>query len=303
MIDIIVIGGGTAGMTAALYALRAGKSVMILEAESFGGQIASSPCVENFPSVKQISGLELSDMMFDQVTALGAEFDIDKVVAIEKLEEKHFIVTTEYSKHECKSIIIASGVKHRRLNLANEESFIGNGIYYCAVCDGAFFKDKDVLLVGDGNSALQYALLLSNYCSKVTMVTMFNKFFGDKALQDAVRSRSNVEIIPNYLANEIIVNNGKMVGVRFKGTESVEVFDVLASALFVAIGQVPDNKAFSNLVELDNIGFIVANESCCTKTSGVYVAGDCRTKAIRQLTTAAADGAVAALAASNYLDK
>ncbi len=302
MTDIVIIGGGTAGMTAALYALRAGKSVTVLEAESFGGQIASSPRVENFPGTKQISGLELADKLFDQITSLGAEFDIDRVISIEKLEEKHFTVKTEYSSHECRSVIIACGVKHRQLRALNEEKFIGKGVYYCAVCDGAFFTGKDVALVGDANSALQYALLLSNYCSKVTMVTMFDKFFGDKALQDAVKARDNIEIIPGYLAKEII-GEENFEGVKFKQTEGEEEFVLKTNALFVAIGQVPDNGAFENVVELDRMGFIVADERCLTKTPGVFVAGDCRTKVIRQLTTAAADGAIAALAASNYLDK
>lgn len=302
MVDIIIIGGGTAGMTSALYALRAGKSVLVLEAESFGGQIASSPRVENFPGTKQISGLELADKLFEQITELGAEFDIDRVTSIEKLAEKHFKVTTEYTSHEAKSVIIACGVKHRTLKLANEDKFIGKGVYYCAVCDGAFFTGKEVALVGDANSALQYALLLSNYCSKVTMVTMFDKFFGDMALQNAVKSRENIEIIPGYLANGFI-GEDKFEGVTFRKTEGEGGFELKTNALFVAIGQVPDNTAFENLVELDKQGFILADEDCTTKTDGVFVAGDCRTKKIRQLTTAASDGAIAALAASNYIDK
>ena len=302
MVDIIIVGAGTAGMTAALYALRAGKSVMLLEAESFGGQIASSPRVENFPGTKQISGLELADKLFEQISDLGAEFDIDRVVSIEKIAEKHFVVTTEYSSHECKSVILACGVKHRTLNVEREEDFIGKGVYYCAVCDGAFFTGKDVALVGDANSALQYALLLSNYCSKVTMVTMFDKFFGDMALQNAVRARDNIEIIPNYITCGLL-GDDKFEGVKFKETNGENTFELKTNALFVAIGQVPDNKAFENVVELDRAGFIVADEACTTKTEGVFVAGDCRTKKIRQLTTASADGAIAALAASSYIDK
>jgi len=302
MVDIIIIGAGTAGMTAALYALRAGKSVLLLEAESFGGQIASSPRVENFPGTKQISGLELADKLFEQISELGADFDIDRVTSIEKRGEKHFVVNTEYTSHECKSVIIACGVKHRKLNVENEESFIGKGVYYCAVCDGAFFTGKDVALVGDANSALQYALLLSNYCSKVTMVTMFDKFFGDMALQNAVRARENVEIIPGYLTDGFI-GTEKFEGVKFRKTEGGEGFELKTNALFVAIGQVPDNKAFEPLVDLDKFGFIIADETCTTKTDGLFVAGDCRTKKIRQLTTASADGAIAALAAASYIDK
>ena len=302
MVDIIIIGGGTAGMTSALYALRAGKSVMVLEAESFGGQIASSPRVENFPGTKQISGLELADKLFEQITELGAEFDIDRVISIEKLAEKHFKVTTEYSVYEAKSVIIACGVKHRTLNVAKEEKFIGKGVYYCAVCDGAFFTGKEVALVGDANSALQYALLLSNYCSKVTMVTMFDKFFGDMALQNAVRARENIEIISGYLTDGFI-GDDTFEGIKFRKTEGDGGFELKTNALFVAIGQVPDNSAFADIVELDKAGFIISDEACTTKTDGVFVAGDCRTKKIRQLTTAAADGAIAALAAATYIDK
>ena len=302
MVDIIIIGAGTAGMTAALYALRAGKSVLLLEAESFGGQIASSPRVENFPGTKQISGLELADKLFEQISELGADFDIDRVTSIEKRGEKHFVVNTEYTSHECKSVIIACGVKHRKLNVENEESFIGKGVYYCAVCDGAFFTGKDVALVGDANSALQYALLLSNYCSKVTMVTMFDKFFGDMALQNAVRARENVEIIPGDLTDGFI-GTEKFEGIKFRKTEGGEGFELKTNALFVAIGQVPDNKSFEPLVDLDKFGFIIADETCTTKTDGLFVAGDCRTKKIRQLTTASADGAIAALAAASYIDK
>ena len=193
-------------------------------------------------------------------------------------------------------------MKHRHLNIPREEEFIGKGIYYCAVCDGAFFTGKDVALVGDANSALQYALLLSNYCSKVTMVTMFDKFFGDKALIDAVKARENVEVISGYLT-ESIIGEEKFEGVKFRETNGEGTFELKTNALFVAIGQVPDNKVFENVVELDSSGFIISDESCKTKTTGVYVAGDCRTKKIRQLTTASADGAIAALAASSYLDK
>lgn len=301
MKDIIIIGGGAAGMTAALYALRAGKSVLLLEKESFGGQIANSPRVENFPGTKQISGLEFADKLFEQITELGADFDVDRVTCVEKSGKKNFAVKTEYSTYNCSSVIIACGVKHRRLNLEKEDAFSGKGIYYCAVCDGAFYKDKDVTLVGDGNSALQYALLLSNYCSKVTMVTMFDRFFGDDALQRAVRSRGNIEIIPNYVAKSII-GTDSFEGITFVETNGEKTFDLKTNALFVAIGQVPDNSAFSNVADIDGNGFIISDESCTTKTDGVFVAGDCRTKKIRQLTTAAADGAVAALAAVAYLD-
>ncbi len=288
-------------MTAALYSLRAGKSVTIIEAESIGGQIANSPRVENFPGFSSISGLELADKMFEQVNALGAALEIDRVVGVEKHSEKHFTVKTEYGAYECGSVIIAGGVKHRRLNVPGEDKFLGKGVYYCAVCDGAFYKDKEVILVGDANSALQYALLLSNYCSKVSMVTMFDKLFGDNCLQQAVRSRENVEIISGFVASSVM-GDGAFEGVEFVRTGGTEKMTLKAEALFVAIGQIPDNKAFTPLVTLDKSGFIECTDDCRTSASGVFAAGDCRVKSVRQLTTAVADGAVAALAAAAYLD-
>ena len=177
MYDIIVIGGGAAGMTAALYSLRSGKSVLLLEKETIGGQIANSPRVENFPSIKEIAGNEFSDNLFDQILSLGAEFELDNVTGIEKVNNT-FVVKAEYNTYESKAIILATGLKHRKINIPNEDELIGKGVSYCAVCDGAFYKDEDVCLVGDGNTALQYALLLSNYCKKVYLCTLFDKFFG-----------------------------------------------------------------------------------------------------------------------------
>lgn len=302
MTDVIVIGGGIAGMAAALNCLRGGKSVLLLEKESFGGQIANSPRVENYPSFKQISGLELADKIFDQISELGVEFDIDKVTGIVKNGEKDFTVKTEYSEHKCKAVIIACGVKHRKLNVAGEEKFTGKGVYYCAVCDGAFYKDQEVTLVGDANSALQYALLLSNYCSKVKMVTMFDRFFGDKALQDAVLARDNIEVIHGYVTEKVL-GDEKFEGVLLKETKGENRLEIKNSALFVAIGQVSDNEVFSGVCKLDKDGFIVSGEECFSGTDGVFVAGDCRTKRIRSLCTASSDGIIAALSAVSYLDR
>ena len=196
MIDIIVVGGGPSGMTAALYALRSNKSVLILEKENFGGQIANSPRVENFPSVKEISGLDLSDNMFSQIMDLGAQFELEDVLKIEKQADK-FLVTTNYRSYESKAVIIANGVKHRLMNLPNEENLIGNGVSFCAVCDGPMYKGKEVYLIGDANTALQYALLLSNYCTKVHMFTLFDRFFGDQILIDRLLSKENIIVKHN----------------------------------------------------------------------------------------------------------
>lgn len=299
MFDITIIGCGVAGMTAALYSLRANKKVLILEKESYGGQIAKSPLIENFPTKKSASGSELADELFEQITELGVEFELEDVEKIET-KENIFIVKTDYNEYETKAVIIANGVKPRTLGLENEEKFLGNGVYYCAVCDGPFFAGQDVVLVGDGNSAMQYALMLAGYCKKVTMVTMFDKFFGEKVLEDKLRETENIEIIPNAVASKLI-GNDKLSSVEFKSSNGHN-FEIKTKALFVAIGQLPDNNKFENVVDLDKNGYIVAGEDTTTKTNGIFVAGDTRTKAVRQVTTAVSDGAIAAVAAVNYIN-
>jgi len=298
MFDVIVIGCGVAGMTAALYALRSNKNVMIVDKESYGGQIAKSPKVENYPTKKSISGSDLVDEIFDQISDLGVTFELEDVEKIEK-EDNKFVVKTNYNSYESKSVIIATGVKPRKLNLENEDTFIGNGVYYCAICDGPFFAGKEVCLTGDGNSAMQYALMLSNYCSKVKMFTMFDKFFGEKALEDAIRANSKIEIIPNTVVSGLI-GDDKLTAIEIKGQN--EITTIKTDALFVAIGQVPDNKKFENIVELTSGGYIASSEDCKTSTEGVFVAGDCREKVIRQVATAIGDGAVAGTQAVNYLN-
>ncbi|MCR4661977.1 MAG: FAD-dependent oxidoreductase [Clostridia bacterium] len=299
--DIIVIGGGAAGMTAALYSLRNGKTVTVFENESIGGQIATSPRVENFPTHKQISGMELSDMLFDQIQNLGADFEFEKVEKIEKLSEGKFVVTSEY-KNEffAKSVIIATGVKHKHINLENEDKFNGHGISYCAVCDGDFYKNRDVALIGDGNTALQYALLLSNYCTKVYICTWFDKFFGDDALVKALLKTPNIEWIQN-VSTKSLNGTDKLESItlnhKLDGTDEI----LKVEGCFIAIGQIPDNTKFKNLVELDELGYIIADETGKTKTPGLFCAGDCRRKAVRQVTTACSDGANCAVAASTYI--
>jgi thioredoxin reductase (NADPH) len=300
MVDIIIIGAGASGMTAALYALRNGKSVLVLEADNFGGQIAYSPRVENFPSIKEISGSVFADNLLEQILALGAQVELERVLNIEKTSSG-FTVTTEYGKHDCKAAVIAAGVKHKHIGIAGEEELIGKGVSYCAVCDGAFYNGEEVALVGDGNTALQYSLLLSNYCKKVTVCTLFDKFFGDLTLVNALRKRENVNIIHDVCLKEFIAD-GELKACRFDGMKGNPGFVLPVKAVFIAIGQYPDNKIFSSLVNLDKDGYIIADETCQTSTPGIFAAGDCRTKKIRQLTTACADGAVAAVAACAYID-
>ena len=288
-------------MTAALYALRNGKSVTVFEQETIGGQIASSPRVENFPTHKRISGLELSEKLYDQITDLGAELELARVKSVIKEEEGKFRLETEDGDvFYGKSVIIAAGVKHKHINLPREEEFTGKGVSYCAVCDGAFYTGEDVALIGDGNTALQYGILLSEYCRKVYVCTWFDKFFGDEALVKVLRKIPNVEIIPNVSLSAL---NGdeELSGLTFTRREDNTTFELSVKGCFIAIGQIPDNKAFENLVALDENGYIAADETGTTKTSGVYAAGDCRAKKVRQLTTAVGDGANAAMNACSYI--
>lgn len=301
MYDIIIIGGGAAGMTAALYSLRSGKSVLLIERETIGGQISKSPRVENFPSIKEISGTEFSDKLFDQIMDLGCEFELDNVLKLEK-ENNTFIVYGEYNNYQSKAVIIATGLEHRKINVEPEDELIGKGVSYCAVCDGAFYKDEDVCLIGDANTALQYSLLLSNYCKKVYICTLFDKFFADDILVSRLRKRENVEIYHNLLLKEFKYSD-ELEGVVFENTQDLTKKEFTVKACFIAIGQIPNNDIFFNLVELDKNGYILVDNDLQTKTEGLFVAGDCRQKKVRQLTTAVSDGAMASVGAVSYIDK
>ena len=298
MVDIIVIGGGVAGMTSALYALRQNKSVTLIEKNGIGGQVAEAPKVENFPTIKSISGAELADRLFEQITNLGVNFEFGDVLSVEKSGE-FFKVKTEFNVFEAKSVIIATGVEHRKLNLEGEEKLIGHGISYCALCDGAFYKGQDVVLVGDGNTALQYALLLAGYTKSVHIVTLFDRFFGDASLVEALKTKPNIKITHNAKLVKL-VGEDSLEGLVFEDKNKTQ-FEIKTNGLFVAIGQVPNNEKFANLADLNKDGYFVANADLSTKTLGLFVAGDCREKSVRQLTTAASDGAIAATSACNYL--
>ncbi len=299
--DIIVIGAGAAGMTSALYALRNSKTVLVLESESLGGQIANSPRLENYPSIRAISGEEFADNLFNQITDLGADVEIEKVVDLKKGDDKIWTVKTEYKEYQAKAVIIAAGVKHKHLRTkSNRDDLVGRGVYYCAICDGAFYKDREVAVIGDANTALQYALLLSGYCKKVYIYTLFDKFFGDKAHVKALLAKDNIEWRPNTSVTDFI-GEDELTAFEYKDADGqLKVHEI--PAVFVAIGQVPDNKAFANYVDIDQMGYIIADETCKTKTEGLYVAGDCRTKNVRQVVTAVADGGIAATNASLYID-
>ena len=287
-------------MTAALYALRSGKRVLVLEKENFGGQIANSPRVENFPSIKEISGVDLSSNMFEQIVDLGAEFELEDVLSIEK-KDNLFKVKTNYNEYDTKSVIIASGVHHRKIGVEGEDELVGKGVSYCAVCDGAFYKGQDVVLIGDANTALQYALLLSNYCRSVHICTLFDHFFGEDILVKRIKERDNIKITHNLSLQKFNYDEA-LKSLDFMDTQTKEIINVPCACCFIAIGQVPDNDRYANLVKLDK-GYIVTDEACKTATAGIFAAGDCRSKKIRQLTTAVSDGAIAAVEAVNYIDR
>ena len=302
MADIIVIGGGPAGMTAALYALRNGKSVLILEKHGFGGQITYSPKVENWPGTAQMSGNEFADALLDQVMTQGAEVDLAEVLRVEDRGETKAVFTDDGKVHEAKALIIATGVKHRMLGLPGENELVGEGISFCAVCDGDFYSGQTVCVAGGGNSALQEAILLAGKCSKVIMLQDLPAFTGEKKLQEILFARENVEKRTGVKITGLETENGELRGVTVETRESGEKETVACDGLFVAIGLIPENEAFRELAALNSYGYFDSDEGCTTKTPGVFVAGDCRSKNVRQLTTAAGDGATAALAACRYID-
>lgn len=297
MYDIIIVGGGPAGLTAALYARRANKSVLVIEKAVYGGQITYSPKVENIPGFIELSGNEFAEKLVDQVLAQGADTEFCEVTSIIDGDVK--TVVTDNGEFTAKAVIIATGAKHRMLGLDREEQFVGNGVSFCAVCDGAFYKDKVVGVVGGGNSALQEALLLSDLAQKVYVFQNLDYFTGEAKLVEQLTAKANVEI---HLGCVVTKMHGEDeldgVTVNEKGEE--KKFDL--DGLFVAIGLIPQNDAFSNVLNLNAWGYADVDESCRAQTKGIFVAGDCRSKKIRQVATAASDGAIAALAACDYVD-
>lgn len=290
---MIITGGGCSGLTSALYAARAGLSVLIIEGETVGGQIASAPVVENFPGLKSISGAQFANSLFEQVTEYGVDFELERVVKIEDGSVKR--VYTEDEVFEGKTVIIASGAKHRHLGIDGEERLCGSGVSYCAVCDGAFFKGKTAVVAGGGNSAAAAAEFLSGLCNRVYIIHRRDTFrFSDRYLQ-RLQKLDNIEFITNAEIDSLI-GESSLEGIRLKNGQIID-----SDALFVCIGQEPDNEAYNGLVELDENGYIIAGENCITNVPGIFAAGDCRRKNVRQLVTAAADGACAAIAAMEYI--
>jgi len=299
--DIIVVGAGASGMSACLYALRSNKNVLLLEKEGIGGQIATSPRVENYPSIGSISGSDFSNNLFDQITALGCDFECDEVVSIKK--DNVFTVTCKYGVYTSKAVILATGCSPRKIGVEKEDELVGKGVSYCAVCDGPFYKGQEIYLIGDANTALQYAQLLTETSPKVHIKTLFDKFFGDTILIDRIKSNPKIDYEHNLELKEFLTNeSNELRGLKFfDKTNNVEK-TFATNNVFICIGQVPHNEPFKDLVSLNRQGFIMTNDLMETNTKGVFACGDTRDKPFRQLVMACNDGAIAALSAIRYID-
>ena len=301
MVDVVIIGAGTAGLSAAIYTVRAGKSALVLEAASYGGQIVNTPDIENYPGIAHISGFDFATGLYNQAKDLGADIRFEKVTGIIS-DGNVKKVTTSQNEYECKAVILATGASNRPLGLSNEKALVGKGVSYCATCDGMFYRNKVVALNGGGNTALEDAQFLSNYCQKVYVIHRRDKFRADQKEVERLRAKENVEFVLDSTITRLNEDASGLVSIEVTDKNSGDTRTIEVSGLFVAIGQAPDNGAFENVVSLDEKGYIKAGEDLKTGTEGIFTAGDCRTKTVRQLTTAASDGAVAALAACGYID-
>jgi len=299
MYDIIIIGAGPAGLSAALYARGAMKKVLVLEALNYGGAIVNTLKIANYPTIASISGFDFATNFYNQVKNLGAEIKFEEVLKLENLKSYKKIVTNQ-NVYETKTVIIATGCKNKNLGLENEEKFIGNGISYCATCDGLFFQNKEVAIVGGGNTAVQDALYLTDICKKVYLILRKNNFRAEASLVSKLKEKKNIEFI--YNSNITKINGSDSLESIEYIDDKKQKYDLKISALFIAIGRVPQNETFKNIIEIDDDGYILSDENCHTNIDGIYVAGDCRKKDLRQLVTATSDGAIAAIEAINYLN-
>ena len=291
MYDIIIVGAGPAGLTAAIYALRANKKVLVLEAKTYGGQILNASKVENYPGIQTISGFDLATNMYNQVLSLKGEIKFETVIHITKEKE----VITNNNTYKGEAIILATGSENRKLNIPKEEDYIGKGVSYCASCDGNFYKDKIVAVVGGGNTALEDAIYLSDIAKKVYLIHRRAEFRGESIYSKKLKSNNKVEFILN--SNVIKINGQEKI-------ESIDIKDnkenittIKIDGLFIAVGQNPKNEIFADIIELDKSGYIKSSDGVHTNIEKIYVAGDARVKNLRQLTTATSDGAIAATTA------
>ncbi len=305
MYDIGIVGGGIAGMTAAIYGLRAGKSVVLFEGTGFGGQMLLTSHIENYPGISRISGNDLAENLRGQMETLGAKIQrasVKEIVLRDREKDQEKLIVTEQGEFPCKTIILATGQTHRKLGVPGEDQFAGLGVSYCAVCDGAFFKGMNVAVVGGGSTALEDAAYLSNHCSKVYLIHRRDAFRGEDYLVERLREKANVEFVLNTIVTEI-EGSFAVEKVKLHNLLTDEDGELSVEGVFIAIGQVPKNEGYAHLVDLDEAGYIIAGEDCKTSREGIFAAGDCRTKNVRQLVTAAADGALAALGATKACEK
>lgn len=301
MYDIIIIGAGPAGLTAAIYARRASRKVLVLEALSYGGQIINTPDIENYPVAAHISGFDFATKVYEQAQALGAEFVFEKAVEIKDNGATKQVITVD-STYECKAVIIATGSENRKLGVEDEDKLVGRGISYCATCDGAFYRGKKVAVVGGGNTALEDALYLADLAEEVYLIHRRDAFRGDETTVNALKERSNVRFIYNSNVTKLIAEK-RLTAIEITDKNTGEVTTLEVNGLFVAVGRIPENQNFAQLIKLDDAGYVAAGEDCITNVPGIYAAGDNRTKSVRQLVTAAADGAVAATEAVRFVQE
>ncbi len=299
MYDIIIVGAGPAGLTSAIYARRANKHVLVLEAKSYGGQIINTLDIENYPANNHISGFDLATNMYEQAKELGAEIKFEKVIEIKSKTGYKEVITTS-NKYKCKALILATGSENRKLGLSNEDDLIGKGVSYCATCDGAFYKNKIVAVVGGGNTALDDALYLTDICKKVYLIHRRDTFKGEESTLNKLKEKNNITFIYNSNITKLNASD-KLENIEITDNEgNKKLLEV--SALFIAVGQIPENQNFAKLIKLDEKGYIIAKENCHTNKKGIFVAGDARTKDLRQLVTATSDGAVSATEAIKYIN-
>ena len=303
MYDILIIGAGPAGMTAAIYGQRGGKNTIVFDKLSYGGQVINTAEVANYPGMPNMTGLDFADKTYNQMKDLGAEMRYEEISEIRDAGKPiKTVVTSSGKEYECKTIIIATGSSPRPLGVENEDRFKGAGISYCATCDGAFFKNKTVAVCGGGNTALEDAEVLSDIAEKVYLVHRRDEFRADATNVKRVKAKKNVELVLDSVVTAI---NGErfIQGIEVENKKTSEKRELKIDGLFVAIGQMPENEIFRDIVTLNKAGYVEAGEDCLTGTDGIFAAGDCRTKKVRQITTAVSDGAIAALAAIEHVNK
>ncbi len=298
--DIIIIGAGPAGLTSAIYAKRAGKSVLVLEAKAYGGQIINTLDIENYPGEEHISGFDFATKIYNQAKNLGADIKFEKVVDINDLGQEKEIITTK-NTYKANAVIIATGSENRKLDLPNEDELVGKGISYCATCDGNFYRKKTVAVVGGGNTALEDAIYLCDLAEKVYLIHRRDEFRGEESTVERLKQKSNIEFIYNSNVTKLNAND-KLESIEVTNKDgSIKTVEV--DGLFVAIGRIPENQNFAKIIDLDETGYIISNENCHTNAEGIFVAGDNRVKELRQLVTATSDGAIAAVEAVKYLNE